>query len=57
MPAQPDSVDFRLPALLDKLRHLVADQEQTSRREFAGNEAREVRRDGLKETPLHESTL
>ena len=52
-----DSVDFRLPALLDKLRRLAANQKQTSRRELAGNDSREVRPRGLKETPLHESTL
>ena len=52
-----NSVDSFLPALLDKLRRLAADQEQTGRRELARNNPREVRSRGLKKAPLHVGTL
>ena len=43
MPAQLTVLDSFLPALLDKLRRLAANQKQTGRRELAGNEPREIR--------------
>ena len=52
-----DSVDSFLPAVLDKLRRLAADQEQTGRRELARNNPREVRSRDLKRAPLHVGTL
>jgi hypothetical protein len=56
-PGTNRALDIVFAPMLDKLARLIADQEQLARRQFSGDEAREIGADILDEAGLHESTL
>ena len=56
-PGADGALDVAFGTLISDLASLGTDEEQPGRREFSGDEAREIGPDRLEKRPLHGSTL